>query len=199
MDAPLQYQDLIGRLSPYDSGMAISPDTAAILASSLKECRPSVHVDLGTGSGASLLVALTNAPTTCHFITVDDDVRFLNSLKSLLGSVDLARVRFLHAPLILTSIAGRQQQWYHPQVLANVDTIDFLFIDGPVGAVGRFPALPFFLPRLTKTAVVMLDDCRRQDELSALHAWENILRQSGRAFERRMHMTDRGLAELRMQ
>ncbi len=180
-----------------DGNMAISLETATFLANVCKELQPAISVDLGTGTSRSVCVMAENAPNGAVIWTVDDDEQYLKLARGVLKERKIeADVRFIHA-----SIQGPQgSQWYHRGALEKIrGPINLLFVDGPVGAIGRAPALPFFLDRLAPGARVYLDDYERAHEKSWFNGWKALLTKSGRRFTERSIATERGLGELVLQ
>ncbi len=177
-----------------DENMAICAETAVFLANVCKELKPAISVDLGTGTSLSVCVMAENVPNGAVIWTVDDDKQYLKQARGILKERQFeAEVRFIHA-----SIQGRRgSQWYHRGSLEKIQgPINLLFVDGPVGAIGRAPAVPVFLNRLAPGARVYLDDYGRAHEKSWFNGWKQFLSKHGRKFTERSIATKRGLGEL---
>lgn len=177
-------------------GAAISDGTADLVRSVCRERTVRVAVDLGTGEGRSLSVLLAAAPSAAVW-TVDDAAVFLESARERLRGMglDLSHATFVHAPLRPYG-SGR---WYAVEALEAIPCgIDLLMVDGPIGQVGRSPALPHFLPKLSPGAVVLLDDCLRPGERSLFTAWTELLQGRGIRHRSEVIATDRGLGKLEL-
>ena len=177
-----------------DENMAICAETTVFLANVCKELKPAISVDLGTGTSLSVCVMAENVPNGAVIWTVDDDEQYLKQARGILKERQFeADVRFIHA-----SIQGRRgSQWYHRGSLEKIQgPINLLFVDGPVGAIGRAPAVPVFLNRLAPGVRVYLDDYGRAHEKSWFNGWKQFLSKHGRKFTERSIATKRGLGEL---
>ncbi len=177
-----------------DGSMAISTDTAVFLANVCKKLKPAISVDLGTGTSLSVCVMAENVPNGAVIWTVDDDEQYLKQARGILKERQFkADVRFIHAPIQ----GPYRSQWYHRGRLEKIQgPINLLFVDGPVGAIGRAPAVPVFLDRLAPGAHVYLDDYGRAHEKSWFNGWKHFLSKHGRKFTERSIATTRGLGEL---
>lgn len=177
-------------------GAAISNDTAKFLG---EECRgrdPKTIVELGTGEGRSLSVVLEST-TQAAVWTVDDGLGYLESARSRLKGkgLDLSRVTFIHAPLA----QYQGYRWYSSAPLQAIpDQINLLVVDGPIGQVGREPALDFFQFKLAPRAVILLDDCRRKEETAILKKWSSLLGSRNVRHLCETKSTDRGLGRIEL-
>ena len=174
----------------FDQRMAISDRTAEALAKICQEVRPRTAVDLGTGTGRSMAVMAEHAPKGGVIWTVDNDPQFIAQARGILKTIQhRAEVHFIHARI--------QNNWYSVEALTQVKgPVDLLFVDGPVGAIGRGLALPTFLERLAPGAHVYLDDFNRTDEQNWFGAWVALLKEKGRRFRVLKISTERGLGGL---
>lgn len=174
----------------YDHNMAISDRTSVVLAEVCAELKPKVSIDLGTGTGRSLVVMATQALAGGVIWSVDNDPQFLKQARGIVAQVQhQAEIHFVHAPL--------KNGWYDISALAAIKgPVNLLFVDGPVGAVGRALALPTFLARLAPGAHVYLDDFNRAGEQNWFEGWKALLKESGFRFEERRIPTERGLGAL---
>lgn len=161
---------------PPSRGWAVSPDLLLHLTSLIKERQPHTVVELGSGlSTVWLAYALENAGGSGRVVSLDHDAQFADNTRRLLlahGLDHLAEVR--HAPLVEIEADGESWSWYDPASLEDIRQCDFLFVDGPPAAVrrmARYPAFLHFSARLSAHAVVVLDDCIRQDEQEIVNEW----------------------------
>jgi predicted O-methyltransferase YrrM len=110
------------------------------------------------------------------------------------GLEDHASVRY--APLRPFAIGGHSWLWYDVQPIEDLESIDMLIIDGPpwdTQALARYPALPILFGRLSRNAVILMDDGFRQDEQEIVDRW----RQHFEAFVAERIDTEKGAVILR--
>lgn len=158
-----------------------------------------IVVDLGTGEGASLSVFVRYTPKNAVVWTVDNDARFFDVARARLERLALScnKVRFIVAPLESGRWEGRRSVWYGRKALEAIcGSVDLLFVDGPKGQYGRFPALPAFYERLARPAAVLLDDCQRRGEQATFDGWRRLLKQKNVAFRDAIHNMDRQLGDI---
>jgi len=75
------------------------------------------------------------------------------------------------------TVDGVEVSWYPMSLLADLEQIDLLFVDGPPAAsapFARHPAVPLLLDRLSDGALVVLDDTNRKDEQEIVRRWRAI-------------------------
>lgn len=179
-------------------GMGISRDTIRILSDECRQCAAGILVDLGTGEGVSLDTMVESLPAGLVW-TVDEHPALLSQVRERLRleGKNYRNVFFVHAPLIDCSSRGYAQRWYNPEVLSCIPgPISLLFVDGPIGAFGRGPALPVFYERLAKNAVVLLDDANREGEIRSFESWKAFLDLKSIPYRADILKTDRGLARI---
>lgn len=184
---------------PFTNLSAISLPTAKILKAACLRLKPKVIVELGTGTGTS--AAILAQFSRAKVWSVDNDRRYFAKAKSLLAHhrIPADRVHFVFAPLLNSSYAGRRQRWYNPNALKVIKgPIDLLMIDGPVGTVGRYPAVPVFMTRLAPRALILLDDANRAKEKSIYHDWIKYLAAHKRRSLGHLEGTDRGLGMIQL-
>ena len=66
-------------------------------------------------------------------------------------------------------------KWYDLSYVENIDSIDMLVIDGPpikIGRNARYPAIPLLLDKLSKNAIILLDDANRSNEKATIENWK---------------------------
>ncbi|MBI3722334.1 class I SAM-dependent methyltransferase [bacterium] len=188
-------------LADAEGDMAVSDRTVEVLDEVAKSWQLATVVELGTGAGRSLEVLTKRLRRHARVFSVDDDVRFLENARARLEgqALSVGQVHLVHAPLGRGTFAGVTQDWYSETALAEIPgPIDLLFVDGPQGHVGRFPAVPAFLDRLSPRAAIVLDDANRDDERRILAAWAEILRSRGHELVLDLFPTDRGLGRIQL-
>lgn len=160
---------------------------------------PGSFVDLGTGEGMSVEAIMDSVPSTAPIWTVDDDSKYIDEVKKRFEREkrNTGNLEFLHAPLEECEVGGKRQKWYQNKTLERITgPIVLLFVDGPVGEVGRYPAVPFFQAKMATKATILLDDCRRAGERQILEAWKNYFVMKGLPCRSDILRTDRGLGRI---
>ncbi len=178
VDALLQ----LGRLAPVrealpaSRGWAASPDVLLTLVGLVRELRPRLVVDLGSGlSTVYTAAALEAVGAEGRVVSIDHDAHFAELTRELLrrqGLSDRAEVRI--AELTDMELGGETWPWYAGDALADLTEVELLFIDGPPGTIrpeSRYPALPVLASQLADRAVVVVDDYARPDERTMVARW----------------------------
>lgn len=161
---------------PRPGTWAASEDYLLWLAGFVLEHRPALVVDIGSGQSTVWMAgAMRAAGYPGKVVAIDHDEEFAEQTRALAhrqGVSDWVEVRC--APLAEQTIAGRESTWYDVSVLADLQGIDLLSIDGPPGkgnAEARWPALPVLRDSLAPGATVVLDDMIRVDEQTIAEDW----------------------------
>jgi predicted O-methyltransferase YrrM len=84
------------------------------------------------------------------------------------------KVDLVLAELADVEIDGEVWLWYGSGGFEGLEAIDFLLVDGPPEATGRFaryPALPMLADRFLPGTLVFLDDAAREDEQHIVDRW----------------------------
>jgi predicted O-methyltransferase YrrM len=133
------------------------------------------------GSGISTLVmgySLRNLGGGILY-SIENEKAYYKKNQKLIKKHNLNdKVKIIYAPKKIEVIKGKKWNWYETKHLNDIDKIDFLFVDGPVSAdpistaEGRYPALPFFWPRITSGGYIVLDDCESEKNLNVCRLWE---------------------------
>jgi len=170
----------MGRLSPGQADLVSLIDEQTDLLGELLRAvahrRPQRVVELGSGLSTLIIAAALRSNGAGRLISIDADRNYAAITRSELerqGLADWAEVRI--APLTESLLEGETRPWYDTTVLADLSDIDLLLIDGPptlLRADIRYPALPFFWPRLTAGAIALLDDAARSAERAIAQRWQ---------------------------
>lgn len=153
----------------------ITPDFAVLLVSLILEHRPRRIVECGSGVSTLISAYCLDELGRGQIVSLEHDAHYAGQTEKHLrqhGVLERADIR--HAPLQPVEIAGQTWPWYAVESIQDLDAIDLLIVDGPpAGAVpmARYPALPLLIERLSRDAVVVLDDADRLDERSSLERW----------------------------
>jgi len=162
------------RALPSFSGWAITPELALDLASLIHRRRPSLIVELGSGT-STIVLGYCAQSVGATVLSLDHRADYARSTSRMLEDHELHDVvSVVHAPLTDVELDGRTWRWYRTDSLRRIERIDMLFVDGPPGAVqsmSRYPALPVLLPKLGGGSFAILDDADRSDEQRIIQAW----------------------------
>ncbi|MEV0157505.1 class I SAM-dependent methyltransferase [Micromonospora sp. NPDC050686] len=166
----------VGNRIPPMRGWAASPDVLLVLVSILRDERPKLVVECGSGlSTLWSALAMRQFGIDGKVVALEHDEEYARRTVALLnahGVADLAEVR--HAPLEPIEVGGETYRWYAADAWRDLDRIGLLFVDGPPADTGphaRFPAMPLLGDRLADDAVVVLDDLIRKDEQEVVQLW----------------------------
>ncbi|MEV2275215.1 class I SAM-dependent methyltransferase [Nocardiopsis sp. NPDC049922] len=165
-------------------GWAASPDVLRVLVRQIDLLRPDLVVEFGSGASSVWLGYALRRAGGGRLVAVEHDARYAELSRELVaahGLDDMIEIR--HAPLTevesVEVVAGDEtvrtaDRWYDASVLADLDGIGLVFVDGPPQATGRharYPAVPAVLPHCTEDAVIVLDDADRPDERAIGDRW----------------------------
>jgi predicted O-methyltransferase YrrM len=158
--------ELTARLSPRRPlppmrDYAIAPDCALLLVDLVREHRPEVIVETGSGVSTLVLAYALEKLGRGRVISLDHDAHWAARTRAELERHGLSRfATVVHAPLEPVDIDGERFVWHSLAALEGVDAIDLVVDDGPpkyVGRFARFASLPTFAPRLRDDGVFLLD------------------------------------------
>ncbi|MFD3684363.1 class I SAM-dependent methyltransferase [Nocardiopsis sp. NPDC058631] len=191
-------------------GWAASPDVMRLLVREIDRRRPELVVECGSGSSSVWIGYALRRAGGGRLVAVEHDARYAELSRALVAShglEDVVEVRT--APLTEFTSGGEEpedgaegagggpRQWYDTSVLADLEGIGLLFVDGPpeaTGAQARYPAVPALLPHCSEDVVIILDDASRTDERALGDRWlaENpALRRTEEAAEKGAHVFTR--------
>jgi predicted O-methyltransferase YrrM len=165
----------------------LRPEALELLLAELGRGRRQV-VECGSGvSTIALARALRDCDGRLHSLEHDPGwAAFVVAWLQREGLDQTATV--IEAPLRSHPLALDQTEWYDQDAVSRLPEsgIELLLVDGPpAGEPGlgrsRYPALPALSARLSKGAIVVLDDVDRPGEAEVLAAWE---RETDYRFER---------------
>lgn len=152
--------------------------TARCLVDTLREKRPAVVLELGSGASTVLIAATLQAlglSKTRH-IAVEHLPEYLQKSQANLQLQQLStNTEFWLCPLVPAEKEG-EPPWYDG-VPAKLGTtkIDVLLVDGPPGSshpASRRPALDVLQAHLAPNALILLDDASRDEETLILKRWQ---------------------------
>jgi predicted O-methyltransferase YrrM len=163
------------RALPSFSGWAISPDLALDLASLIHRRRPSLIVELGSGT-STIVLGYCAQSVGGRVLSLDHRADYARATSRMVEDHELHdAVSVVYAPLTGIELDGRRWQWYRTDSLHQIERIDMLFVDGPPAVVqpmSRYPALPVLMPKLGGGFFAILDDADRLDEHRIIQEWK---------------------------
>ena len=171
------YTQLLGLLNlsapiPATRSWAASPDLLLTLLYHARSSNPKTIVDLG--SGMSTLVLAKSAPEA-KIYSIDNSDEYAGKTSRLLADHDVISVDLRVAPLTPHSSGV---DWYDLTQLADISSIDLLFIDGPPGSKNpkaRHPAISEFISHLSPKAIIVIDDVAREGERAMAEEFATLL------------------------
>ena len=159
---------------PNTRGYAASPDFLYVINQIIKEEKPKLIVE--AGSGVSTLIAsysIKKYNSDSKIISLDNDEHYANKTISDISNHNLEGFsQVIHAPL---KKYNDQFIWYDISKISSLDKIDFLIIDGPPSKGSkdaRYPALSLLFDNLSEDATIILDDSKRKMEQNVVKRWE---------------------------
>ena len=145
---------------PATRGWVASPDLLLTISQIVKENKPKLVVELGSGV-STLVVAKSGAKKVISF---DGAAEYAEQTRELLKQHGVRGVEVRLAEL--TPYRGGAN-WYNSSKFNDLKNIDLLIIDGPQGgdnSDARYPALEVLKNKLSKNAIIVLDDVNRTGE-----------------------------------
>jgi hypothetical protein len=145
--------------------------------------RRSSIVECGGGI-STFYIARQLAAQGGHLYTIDHDAAWVEMLSGLLRKEGLdAHATVVHAPMEACQYALEGNQWYASAPIERAldgSHIGLLLVDGPLAytsetRMARYPAVPYFRPRLSDDCTVILDDIHRSGEREIARRWSREL------------------------
>ncbi|MCA1803277.1 MAG: class I SAM-dependent methyltransferase [Rhodothermaceae bacterium] len=152
-----------------------SPELITRIFYLMKLHQPGVIVELGSGASSVCGGYFCEHLGGGKLITLDHDNNYAGLTRKNLNNHSLdSYVDVRHAPLMECDVNGSTHTWYDLKAFDDIHTIDMLIIDGPPHKTqlhARFPALPLLFSKLSKHAVIILDDASREQETEIVRRW----------------------------
>ena len=159
---------------------SIYPDFTALIFKKIKTHQANSILELGSGSSTILVAYYLKKQGQGKLISLEHDIKHYNKTKELLKLHELINyVDLIYAPFKKTVLKGFEGDWYDISALTKELKIDLLIVDGPPGYLNkqaRYPAIPQLVNFLSKNAIIILDDCNRQDEKEIISRWQDEYR-----------------------
>ncbi len=137
-------------------------------------------VECGGGLSTVYIAKLLKQQGKGHLYTIEDNLGWIELLKSLLQEQGLGDyVTVIPAPLVTCEIALENNLWYDLTEFRShltEGTVDLLLVDGPPAydqprRLSRYPALPELRDYLAPNFTIILDDINRTGEAEILIKW----------------------------
>jgi predicted O-methyltransferase YrrM len=160
---------------PTTRGWAASPDLLKEIISLTHRQKPQLVVEASSGVSTLIIAYCLQRLGTGKLISLEHEEKFAQATQnnlSLHGLEDVATV--IYAPLVEVEINGSKWLWYDLTKVEIPEAIDLLIVDGPPGTtqkLARYPAVPLLYEKLSKDAMVLLDDGARSDERQIVEQW----------------------------
>ena len=171
----LRWWDGDAQTLPPLRGFAISPDFAMELIRIIRDKKPKVVVELGSGASTLLCALALKRQGFGRLTTVDHDASYAASTTARLVDAGLEDVvDVVVAPLKNVGKSMDGSPWYDEASFKDLSGIDLLVVDGPPADISphiRYPALPVLVDRLAPEVTILLDDTGRPAEQEVLTRW----------------------------
>lgn len=161
---------------PSLAGWALSPSGLLWACDFIRERRPSLVVECGSGTSSLWMALALREVGAGRLVSLEHQEEFVGRTRRLLESHQVAGwADIRHAPLVPVETSRGSTAWYD-LATANLppDRIDLLLVDGPpqsTGPLARYPAVPLLRDRLFPGATILVDDADRADDQEAISAW----------------------------
>jgi predicted O-methyltransferase YrrM len=175
------------KMLPMSRKWRASPDFLKMLAELIEEQRPKCVVELGGGISSLIVCYALQKNHLGKLWSFDHESEFALQTRDTLeshGLHDLAMV--YHAPLINTKFDQGHWQYYDFGNLLPDQPINLLIVDGPpakLQKLSRYPALLMLNSKLSKDAVIIVDDGDREDEKLMVKQWTEELNWTAEYYE----------------
>ncbi|MGH8824157.1 MAG: O-methyltransferase [Jiangellaceae bacterium] len=187
------------RPMPATRGYPASPDLILLLVDLVRQVRPSLVVECGSGTSTLWFArALRHYGIDGRVVALEHERQYAEQTRQYLRDHDLADVADVREAPLETFVLGETEwRWYGARAWKDLDEVDLLFVDGPPADTAeraQFPALPLLADRLSRRAVIVVDDLVREDEREIVADWlaaypeysaENLSLEAGGAILRR--------------
>ncbi len=154
---------------PRFTGWALPDDALEVLAGIIRDRRPGLVLEAGSGRSTVALAAVLRAEGFGRLVSLEHLPEHqqlgADSLKA--NGLDVfAEVRL--------ALISPETGWYANSAWQDLEGIEMLIVDGPPGhhaPFAREPALPLLHRKLARDCVVVLDDTYRSDERKIWERW----------------------------
>lgn len=185
IQALVQLQNLTDFYIPW-SASSLRPSALILVLNEIKINNRKIIVECGSGISTIYIAKLLKQ---CNyrdkkFYSIEHNENWKKIVEHEIKKNDLESfVDLIQAPLNDNSLSWNDTLWYDTKVLNekfSEENIDLLLIDGPPAykpeiKYSRYPAVPFFMSKLSDEYAVFLDDYDRRSEKRIIKEWSKIL------------------------
>ena len=154
---------------------AASPDFVVLAVSLIREHRPQVVLEVGSGVSTIISSYALQELGEGQLISLEHEAQFTEVTASNLVAHRLDHIASVrYAPLKPLTLNGVSRPWYDTAALDNLPPVDLLVVDGPpsgTAEMARYPALPVLFIHLKPGAYILVDDFMRDDEYAMVNKW----------------------------
>ncbi|MCF8369837.1 MAG: class I SAM-dependent methyltransferase [Bacteroidales bacterium] len=165
----------IDNILPPFRGWAISPDFAALILSKMKEKNPEYVLECGSGISTILIAYFMKNNKRGHLYSFEHNKQYAKATQKRLKKHGLEKyATILDTELIDHTINDNSWKWYDAKQLKQDLKFDLVMIDGPpyqLQEKARYPALPLLDNYLNPGAVILVDDCSREQDNEVINDW----------------------------
>lgn len=159
-------------------GWAASPDVLLNLHEFIRETKPRVVVEFGSGASTLVIADALNQNGFGKLYSFDHSEYYAAKTNRYLSREGLnSFVELSVTSLVLWNgkhLNGLNENLWYDLKEADLNNIDLMFVDGPPGITckySRYPALVQLHERMAKDATIYMDDSSREDEAAICEAW----------------------------
>jgi predicted O-methyltransferase YrrM len=158
------------------SNWALPPRGLLEVLRTVQEFEAPMIVECGSGVSTLHLARAVRAIGRGHVTALEQDADWAEYIGRMLARSELDHwATIVVAPIENAVICDRNTSWYAiPAGALPKEPVDIVIVDGPRGPEGdlvRLGALPRLWDRLSRRAVVFLDDTNRPDERAISQLW----------------------------
>jgi len=165
----------IDSILPPFRGWAISPDFASIILKKIRNNKIDQIIECGSGVSTIIICYLMKQRGSGHLYTLEHDIEYAEKTRQQLVNNNLADfATIMVSELVPHTINGVVWNWYDISNIKTDQKFDMLIVDGPpfqIQANSRYPAIPLLNKHLNKNAIVLIDDCKRDEDKSVVKQW----------------------------
>ncbi len=154
---------------------AASPDFVILAVSLIREHRPQVVLEIGSGVSTIVSSYALQELGEGQLISLEHEQQFADITAANITAHRLDHIASVrYAPLKSVMLNGVSRPWYDTAALENIPPVDLLVVDGPPSGtfdLARYPALPMVFDLLKPGAYILVDDFMRDDEYAMVNKW----------------------------
>ena len=167
----------IDSILPPFRGWAISPDFASIILKKIRNNKATQIIECGSGVSTIIICYLLKQRGSGHLYTLEHDAEYAEKTRLQLEKNNLTE----YATIFVSELApytlnGETWNWYDMKNITEDQKFDMLIVDGPpfqIQARSRYPALPLLYKHLNDKSIVLIDDCKREEDKYVVELWLN--------------------------